>query len=106
MGAYLRFVRLLAPWLLNVPMAHAELAARGPHAVIGQAESIMGRAACTKCRGMNPLLGACTALKAVRTAEKLSSLPRHRLARPVHTRGGPVRRVLRHRPRPQKVRRF
>jgi hypothetical protein len=51
-----------APWLLNVPVAHAELAARGPHAVVGQAGSIMGRAACTKCRGMNPLLGARTAL--------------------------------------------
>ena len=50
-----------APWLLNVPVAFGELAARGPHAVVGQAGSIMGRAACTKCRGMNPLLGAHTA---------------------------------------------
>ena len=50
--------RPAAPWLLNVPVAFGELAARGPHAVVGQAGSIMGRAACTKCRGMNPLLGA------------------------------------------------
>ena len=60
-GVLMRYARPAAPWLLNVPVAHAELAARGPHAVVGQAGSIMGRAACTKCRGMNPLLGTCTA---------------------------------------------
>ena len=47
------------PWLLNVPRAHAELAAAGPHAVVAEPGSVAGRAACTKCRGMNPLLGAC-----------------------------------------------
>ena len=57
----MRCARPTAPWLLNVPVAYAELAARGPHAVVGQAGSIMGRAACTKCRGMNPLLGTCAA---------------------------------------------
>ncbi len=47
-----------APWMLNVPMAHVELAASGPHAVVAQPGGLWGRAACTKCRGMNPLLGA------------------------------------------------
>ena len=62
------------PWLLNVPVAYAELAARGPHAVVGQAGSIMGRAACTKCRGMNPLLGACTA--SLQAGAVLTRMPR------------------------------